>query len=134
MEKSVMLVCLALALISALIYVFLILGIMKVGDMFPDEGVPAYFYIVPAGYAIGGFLILLKKRWLWIIGAVLNAIPIVVFYAAYAGKPDVMLSAPGLISKIAQVLLEIGLIYLIVLPKRNETGDTRAQEKQRNPK
>jgi hypothetical protein len=113
-----MLFCLALALISALAYVLLILGIFKVGDMMPDEGVPAYFYIVPAGYAIGGLLILLKKRWLWIIGAILNAIPIVVFYAAYAGRPDIMLSAAGLITKIAQILLEIGLLYLIVTFKR----------------
>jgi len=134
MAKSIMLVCLVLALISALIYVLLILGIMKVGDMIPDEGAPAYFYIIPAGYAIGGLLILLKKRWLWITGAALNSIPIVVFYIAYAERPDIMLSAPGLISKIAQVLLEIGLIYLIVMPKRNETGDTSAQEMQRNPK
>jgi len=113
-----------MALISASAYVFLILGIFKVGDMMPDEGVPAYFWVVPAGYAIGGLLILLKKRWLWIIGTVLNAIPIVVFYAAYAGRADIMLSAPGLITKFAQVLLEVGLIYLIVMPKRGETGDS----------
>ena len=118
MAKSIMLFCLALALISALVYVFLILGIMKAGDMTPEGGVPTYFFIVPASYVIGGLLILLKKRWLWIIGTVLNAIPIVVFYAAYAGRPDVMLSAPGLIAKVAQVLLEIGLIYLIVTRKR----------------
>jgi len=117
MAKPIMLFCLVLALISALAYVLLIVGVFKVGDMMPDEGVPVYFYIVPAGYVIGGLLILLKKRWLWIIGAVVNAIPIVVFYAAYAGRPDIMLSAAGLITKIAQVLLEIGLIYLIVMFK-----------------
>jgi len=124
MAKSKMLFCLVLALMSALTYVFLILGVMSVGDMTPAEGVPAFFYIVPAGYAIGGLLILLKKRWLWMIGAVLNLIPIVVFYAAYAGRTDIMLSAPGLITKIAQVLLEISLIYLVVTHKRNETKDT----------
>lgn len=114
MTKPIMLFCLVLALISALAYVLLIVGVFKVGDMMPDEGVPAYFYIVPAGYVIGGLLILLKRRWLWIIGAILNAIPIIVFYAAYAGRPDIMLSAAGLITKISQVLLEIGLIYLII--------------------
>jgi len=129
MAKSIMLFCLVMALISALTYVFLILGILKVGDMGTDE-VPAYFYIVPAGYAIGGLLILLKKRWLWIIGAILNSIPIVVFYTAYAGRPDIMLSAAGLITKIAQVLLEIGLIYLIVMSKNNET---RAFSEKRQP-
>jgi len=33
-----------------------------------------------------------------------------------------MLSAPGLITKIAQVLLEIGLIYLIVKSKPKEAA------------
>jgi len=119
MTKSIMLFCLVLALISALTYVLLILGILKAGEMMtPEGGVPAYFYIVPAGYVVGGLLILLKKRWLWIIGAIINAIPIIVFYAAYAGRPDIMLSAAGLIAKISQILLEIGLIYLIVTFKR----------------
>lgn len=122
--KSIMLLCLALALISALVYVFLILGIMKAGEMAPEGEVPTFFYIVPASYVIGGLLILLKKRRLWIAGAVLNIIPIVVFYAAYAGKPDVMLSAPGLIAKTSQILLEIGLIYLILTFKRNSIGKT----------
>jgi hypothetical protein len=116
--KPIMLFCLVLAMISALAYVLLILGIFKVEVMMPEEGIPAYFYIVPAGYVIGGLLILLKKRWLWIIGAITNAIPIIVFYAAYAARPDVMLSAAGLITKTSQILLEIGLIYLIVTFKR----------------
>ena len=121
MTKSIMLVCLALALISALLYVFLILGILTAGELAADQEVPTGFYIVPASYVIGGLLIFLKKPWLWMAGAVLNAIPIVVFYAAYAGRPDIMLSAPGLISKIAQVMLEIGLVYLIVASKRHKT-------------
>jgi hypothetical protein len=116
--KPIMLFCLVLAMISALAYVLLILGIFKVEVMMPEEEIPAYFYIVPAGYVIGGLLILLKKRWLWIIGAITNAIPIIVFYAAYAARPDVMLSAAGLITKTSQILLEIGLIYLIVTFKR----------------
>jgi len=119
MAKPIMLFCLTLALISALTYVLLILGILKAGEMMsPEGGIPAYFYIVPAGYAVGGLLILLRKRWLWIIGAIINAIPIIVFYAAYAGRPDIMFSAAGLIAKSSQILLEIGLIYLIVTFKR----------------
>jgi hypothetical protein len=119
LTKRIMLFCLVLALISASNYTLLILGILKAGEMItPEGGVPAFFYVVPAGYVIGGLLILVEKRWLWIIGAIINAIPIVVFYAAYAGRPDVMLSAAGLIAKTSQILLEIGLIYLIVTFKR----------------
>jgi len=119
MTKSIMFSCLVLALVSALTYVLLILGVLKAGEMMtPEGGVPAYFYIVPAGYVVGGLLILPKKRWLWMIGATINAIPIVVFYAAYAERLDIMLGAAGLIAKTSQILLEIGLIYLIVTFKK----------------
>lgn len=114
MKKLVMFACLAMALISALVYVLMANGMMHAGDIMYEEPAPAYLYIIPAGYAIGGLLALLEKRWLWIAGAIINAFTIVVFYSAYARQPDIMLSAPGLITKIAQVLLEIGLIYLII--------------------
>jgi hypothetical protein len=35
----------------------------------------------------------------------------------YADQPDVMWSAPGLMTKIAQVLMLAGLIYLIIKQK-----------------
>ena len=112
-----------LAFISALIYVLMARGIMHAGDLSPgDEGLPPYFYIVPGGYVLGGILILVKKRWLWITGAVINGFGVAMFYGAYYAKPGIMLSAPGLITKIAQILMEIGLIYLIVTYKRNKTG------------
>jgi len=119
--KRIMLLCLLLASISALIYVLLGIGVMHAGALTSDDGIPAFFYIIPAGYIIGGVLILLKKRWLWITGAVINAFTIVMFYTAYAARPDIMLSAPGLITKIAQILMEIGLIYLIVKSKPKES-------------
>ena len=54
-----MLGCLTLALISALIYVLLGIGIMHAGDMTSGDGIPAFFYIIPGGYVIGGLLVLL---------------------------------------------------------------------------
>ena len=119
--KRIMLSCLVLALIAALIYVLMARGIMHAGDIVADEGLPAYFYVVPGGYILGGLLILLKKRWLWITGAVINGFGITMFYTAYAARPEIMLSASGLITKIAQILMEIGLIYLIVTYKRKTT-------------
>ena len=65
-----------------------------------------------------GAPVLLKRRWLRITGACINAFAIVGFYTLYAARPDIMLSAPGLPNKIAQVFLEAGLIYLIVTFKR----------------
>jgi hypothetical protein len=119
MAKKIMLICMGLAFVAALIYVLMAQGIMHAGDLAPgEEGLPPYFYIVPGGYVLGGLLILVRKRWLWITGAVINGFGVAMFYGAYYAKPEIMLSAPGLITKIAQILMEIGLIYLIVTYKR----------------
>jgi len=122
MIKSVMIACLILALIAVVAYVLMGIGVIQPGDLQTDDTMPAFYYIIPVGYLIIGVLVLLKKRWLWITLAAFNAFTIVVFYAMYAGQPDVMFSAPGLITKIAQILLEIGLIYLIITFKRKETA------------
>ena len=112
MGRKVMLGCAALAIISAVAYTLMGVGILQAGDLTGDT-MPSFYYVIPGGYVVGGLLILVRKRWLWITGAIVNAFTILVFYANYAARPDVMLSAPGLITKIAQVLMEIGLIYLI---------------------
>ena len=119
MKQNVMIACLVLALIAAAGYILMAIGVIQPGDLMSEnEPTPAIFYIVPAGYIIGGILIFQKKRWLWITGAVINGFGILVFYLGYASQPDVLWSAPGLITKIAQIPLEIGLIYLIVVAKR----------------
>jgi hypothetical protein len=113
----------ALAFVAAIVYILMARGIMHAGDLSPgDEGLPPYFYIVPGGYILGGLLILVKKRWLWITGAVINGFGIAMFYGAYYAKPEIMLSAPGLITKIAQIAMEIGLIYLIATYKRQKAA------------
>ena len=124
MAKTVMLVCLVLAWIAAISYILMGIGIIEPGDLISEEGeetMPVFYYIIPAGYIAIGFLVFVKKHWLWITLAAVNALTIVVFYAMYAGRPDVMLSAPGLITKIAQLLMEIGLIYLIMTWRRLKT-------------
>src|SRR4030042_1734054 len=114
MTRNIMLVCMMLAFIAALIYILMARGIMHAGDLVGGEGLPAYFYIVPGGYVLGGLLILLKKRWLWITGAVINGFGVTMFYIAYANQVGIMFSAAGLITKVTQIIMEIGLIYLIV--------------------
>ena len=113
MIKKVMLGCTAMAIISAIAYTLMGVGLLQAGGLTGGETMPAFYYVIPGGYVVGGLLVLLRKRWLLLTGATVNAFTILVFYTAYAARPDVMLSAPGLITKIAQVLLEIGLIYLI---------------------
>jgi len=116
-----MLVCLVMALISALAYVLMGIGVMSPEDLESGDPTPAFFYIIPTFYVIYGITVLLKKRWLWITVALLNAFTIIMFYVMYVGRTDIMLSAAGLITKIDQILMEMGLIYLIVTHKRKES-------------
>jgi hypothetical protein len=69
---------------------------------------------VAAGcYLLGGLLVLARRRWLWITGAIINALVIVFFVLAYLHRPAVMFSPGGVATKAAQLLLEVGLIALI---------------------
>jgi hypothetical protein len=112
--KTVMYVCLGLALVAATVYFLMAAGVMHAADLTTaKDAPPGIVWVAGACYAVCGFIILRKKRTLWIAGAVINAIVIVFFFAKYATQPDVITSAPGLISKIAQIFLEAGLIYLI---------------------
>ena len=125
MSRRIMIACLVLALIAASGYILMAIGIIQPGNlMSEDEPMPAFFYIIPAGYIIGGILIFRRRRWLWITGAAINGFGILVFYIGYINQPDVLWSAPGLITKIAQIPLEAGLIYLIITTKkaRTDTG------------
>jgi hypothetical protein len=120
--KNVMLVCVIMALAASLVYLLMFLNILIPDELASEEGLPPFFLIIPGGYLLGGLLVLVKKRWLWITGAAVNTFTICVFYATYAVRPAIMLSAAGLLTKIAQVILEIGLIYLVVTYKRNKTA------------
>ncbi len=66
------------------------------------------------GYLLGGLLILVRRRWLCIVGAVLNALVILFFVMAYLSRPAVMFSSGGLATKAAQLLLEVCLLVLIM--------------------
>lgn len=106
-------ICLALAVIAAATYFLMGLDVLQPGDLSPEDAPPAITWVIGGCYIVGGGLILLRRRWLWITGAVINLLVIVFFVVMYAGRPDVMFSAPGLITKISQLLLEAGLVYLI---------------------
>ena len=118
--KATLLGLLTLALLAALIYFLMGAGVLQPGDLQADDAPAGIAYFAGACYVVGGLLILARKRWLWVIGAVINALVIVMFIAAYTARPAVLFSVPGLATKAAQILLEIGLIYLIVTHKRKE--------------
>lgn len=61
-----------------------------------------------------GVMAVFRRRWLLIAVITGNALAVVGFFVAYASKPDVITSIPGLMAKTSQVLLEIGLVYLLL--------------------
>ena len=117
----VMWLCVALAVAAALSYVLIALHILSVGDPVLEEGPPGVPYAAAGGYLLGGLLILLRRRWLWIVGAVINALVVLFFFVGYQDRPAVIFSPGGLASKAAEVLLEVGLIYLIITYQRRRS-------------
>ena len=107
-----------LALTAALSYVLVGLNVLAVGDLQTTEAPAAITYVCAGSYLLGGLLILLRWRWLWIVGAVINAMVMLVFFTAYISRPSVMFSPGGVVTKAAQLLLEAGLLYLILTAGR----------------
>jgi len=103
-----------LAGVAALAYLLIGGGILAVGDLQQADAPPAIIFVCAGCYLLGGLLILWRRRSLWMAGAAINALVMLVFFSAYAARPAVLFSPGGLLTKAAQVLLEVGLIYLIV--------------------
>jgi hypothetical protein len=118
MQKSLIVACAVVAILAALFYILTGAGTIQPGDLDTEDAPQVIAILAGAGYFIGGLLILARKRWLWITGAIINALVMAMFFSAYSSRPDVLLSIPGLGTKVPEVLLEIGLIYLIVAYKK----------------
>ena len=103
-----------LALITSLAYILISVGVLNVGDLQVAEDGGAIVYVAAGCYLVGGLLILLRKRWLWIVGVLINSLVILFFFSLYKDRPAVLFSPGGLVSKIPQLLLELTLLYLIV--------------------
>jgi len=110
-----------LALVAALSYVLMALNVLDVGDLQVGEKPINIIFVAAGCYTLGGFLILTRNRWLLLFGAFINAMVILFFFNMYKSRPAVMFSPGGLVSKIAQVLLEVALIYVIIVFWKKES-------------
>jgi hypothetical protein len=108
-------VAVALAFLAALSYLLMQFKILGVGDLQVSEKPAGIIYVAAGCYVLGGLLILLRNRWLLLFGAFVNAMVILFFFSMYQNRPAVMFSPGGLVSKIAQILLEVALIYVIAV-------------------
>jgi len=112
--KILMIGCSALALIAGLFYFLMGTNLLTIPSLNPEDAPPVIAFIAGTCYTAGGLLILLKKRWLWITGIILNSLVIAIFFLMYSQRPAILLSTGGLGTKISQILLEAGLLFLVV--------------------
>ena len=120
-ENRALWLSVALALIAAVAYLLIAWNVLGVGDLNMTEAPPVIVYVAAGCYVLGGLLILLRNRWLLILGAFINAMVIVFFFNLYRNRPLVMFSPGGVITKLAQLLLEVVLVYLIASIWRSRT-------------
>jgi hypothetical protein len=116
-----MIACTVLAFTAALVYVLVGTKVVSIPRLGAEQAPAAIFFIAAGCYLVGGLLVLWRRRWLWTVGLAANTWVIAIFFLAYHQKPEMMVSAAGLATKIAQALLEAGLIYLVA------TGHSRPQ-------
>lgn len=111
--RNMHLIAVALALFTALTYILIAFNVLGVGDPQVARDGGAIIYVAAGCYLLGGLLILLRNRWLLIFGAYINVLIILSFFSTYRTRPEVLLSPGGLTSKIAQILLEIALLFTL---------------------
>ena len=114
-QRRILWLAVGLAIFTAVTYLLMVWNVLGVGDLQMDEKPAGIIYFAAGCYLVGGLLILLRNRGLLLFGAFINAMVLLFFFNLYQDRPAVIFSPGGLISKIAQVLLEIALIYVIVL-------------------
>ena len=114
-QRRILWLAVGLAILTAVTYLLMVWNVLGVGDLQVDEKPAGIIYFAAGCYLVGGLLILLRNRGLLLFGAFINAMVLLFFFNLYQDRPAVIFSPGGLISKIAQVLLEVALIYVIVL-------------------
>jgi hypothetical protein len=114
-RNRILWIAVALALLTALSYILIQFNVLGVGDLQMGEKPAGIIYVAAGCYFLGGLLILLRNRWLLLFGAFINAMVMFFFFKMYQNRPAVMFSPGGLVSKIAQLLLEFALFYVIAV-------------------
>jgi hypothetical protein len=118
-KNTGLIICFLLALVAAVFYFLMGAKIITVPTLETGSDFSGITFIAGGGYVLGALLlVLVRRRWMWGIGLVINALVILMFFSMYNQKPEIMFSLPGLGTKICQILLEIGIIYLIATYKR----------------
>jgi hypothetical protein len=119
------LIAVALALVTALTYLLIAQNVLGVGEPQVARDGGAIIYVAAGCYLVGGLLILLRNRWFLLFGVFINFMVILFFFSMYQTRPEVILSPGGLVSKIAQILLEVALVYVLAVNWKNRNKETK---------
>lgn len=103
-----------LAIFTALSYLLIALNILGVGDPQAARDGGPIIYVAAGCYLLGGLLIPLRNRWLLLFGACINTLVILFFFSMYTSRPEIIFSPGGLVSKTAQLLLEIVILFELI--------------------
>jgi hypothetical protein len=114
-RMGVMWLAVGLSLLAAISYLLIERQLLPVGDLRAADRPAAIVLVAAACYALGGLSILVRRAWLWAVGAGINLLVILFFALAYLARPAVLFSPGGLATKGAQILLEVCLLALIVM-------------------
>lgn len=114
-----------LAIGVAVAYALIGLNVVAVGSLTAVEKPAVIIFTAAGSYLLGGLLILLRRRWLWTVGAVINALVMVSFFVAYQDRPDVIVSVGGVVTKTLQLLLEGSLIFLLMTGRQRMVRQPR---------
>ncbi len=105
----------ALALTASLSYILMAFNFLGLGDLQVGEKPVNIIFVAAGCYLLGGLLILTRNCWLLLFGAFINAMIILFLFNQYQNRPAVIFSPGGLVSMIAQILLEVALVYAIAV-------------------
>ena len=112
-HRQAMWAAVGLAWLASLSYILISADLLAVGNLSAEEMPIPIVLTAATCYALGGLLVLLRRRWLWVVGALINAGVMLLFVSGYLHRPAVLFSPGGVLSKAAQLLLEVALLTLI---------------------
>jgi len=114
--------CTVASLVASIVYILAGADLIYYGELGAHgESPPFIFFAAGAFYILVGYLVRLDRRWLRITLMIINALIMLIFFQMWAGRPDILTSAAGLGTKIAQFLLETGIVFLVVKTNRHRS-------------
>lgn len=110
----------AAGLAGATAFVYLLIGLKVVTVIEPDTGQPVFGILAALGWSLGVVLLLvIERRWVWVVGAVLQAFTILMYFNL-ASERTPAYEEWGIVIRVLQVVLLVVLVYLAIRAPQGE--------------